>query len=71
LRCGAEYAALADDPHVRVRGLLMKLDSDRRPGTDDIAGNMTGNIERLFASLPKPVKELAITEKPSIELEEN
>jgi hypothetical protein len=63
--------ALADDPHVRVRGLLMKLDSDRRLGTDDIAGNMTGNIERLFASLPKPVKELAITEKPSIELEEN
>jgi ParB-like chromosome segregation protein Spo0J len=52
----AEYAALAETAQLRVRTLLMKLDSDRRNGTDHFTNKFVGIVERLFASLPKPVE---------------
>src|SRR6266850_2005515 len=50
----AEYAALAETAQLRVRTLLMKLDSNRRNGTDHFTNKFVGMVERLFASLPKP-----------------
>jgi hypothetical protein len=52
----AEYAGLADTPPLRVRTLLMKLDSDRRHGADYVASKFTGIVEDLFVRLPKPVE---------------
>jgi N6-adenosine-specific RNA methylase IME4 len=51
----AEYAALAETPQLRVRTLLGKLDSDRRRGADHVSHTFVGQVESVFAQLPKPV----------------
>jgi N6-adenosine-specific RNA methylase IME4 len=50
------YTALGDTALQRVRQLLVKLDSDRRRGTDHVSHKFVGQVERLFARLPKPVE---------------
>jgi hypothetical protein len=51
-----EYAALAKKPALLVRELLIKLDSNRRNGTDHFTSKFTGIVEGLFARLRKPVE---------------
>jgi ParB family chromosome partitioning protein len=50
------YEALGETPPLRVRTLLMKLDSDRRMSTDHYSNKFVGIVERLFAALPKPIE---------------
>jgi hypothetical protein len=49
----ADDAAFVDTPSLRVRTLLMKLDPDRRHGTDYVASEFTGMVEDLFVRFPK------------------
>jgi hypothetical protein len=50
-----EYAAWAETAPLRVRTLLGKLDSDRRRRTDYVSHKFVGQVESVFAQLPKPV----------------
>ncbi len=38
----------------RVRSLLMKLESDRRNGTDYVTNKFVGKTKEIFSGLPKP-----------------
>jgi hypothetical protein len=38
---------------------LMKLDSDRRNGTDHFTNKFVGKVERIFTHLPKPQEWLS------------
>lgn len=51
-----EYAPLSpiQEPKWRVKTLLMKLDSDRRNGTDFFTHKFMGKVQEIFAGLPKP-----------------
>jgi N6-adenosine-specific RNA methylase IME4 len=48
-------AGYGDTPLVRVRTLLTKWDSDRRRNTDHVSHKFMGQVEHLFAQLPKPI----------------
>jgi ParB family transcriptional regulator, chromosome partitioning protein len=50
----ADYAAFGETALLRVRELLTKLDSDRRRDADQVSTKFGGQVDRLFASLPKP-----------------
>lgn len=51
---GLEYADFGNCSVHRVRFVLMKLDSDRRNGTDVFTNKFVGKVQSIFASLPKP-----------------
>ena len=51
---GLEYADYGNASTHRVRFALMKLDSDRRNGTDVFTNKFIGKVQTIFASLPKP-----------------
>jgi hypothetical protein len=46
-------------PVTRVKKLLTKLDSDRRRETDAVSNKFVGQVEAVFAGLPRPVEWLA------------
>jgi hypothetical protein len=48
-----EYLGFGDNSTGRVRFLLGKMDSDRRHETDYFAHKFMGNIETIFANLPR------------------
>jgi len=50
------YSALGPTSLARVKGLLMKLDSDRRMKTDYYSSKFTGIVEKIFTNLPKPME---------------
>lgn len=49
-----EYGGFGDTSVERVRFVLMKLDSDRRTGTDYFSHKFMGKVEAVFNGLPKP-----------------
>lgn len=49
-----EYSGFGGTSVERVRFVLMKLDSDRRHGTDYFANKFIGKVEAIFSGLPKP-----------------
>lgn len=51
---GLEYADYGHESTARVRFVLMKLDSDRRNGTDSFTNKFVGKVEAIFSGLPKP-----------------
>lgn len=53
------YAAFGYKPVDRVKWLLMKLDSDRRTGTDYFSNKFIGKINIIFSNLPKPKEWLS------------
>ena len=42
------------EPKWRVKTLLMKLESDRKNGTDYVSGKFSAKTETIFSGLPKP-----------------
>jgi len=53
---GDEYASIGNiqEPKWRVRTLLMKLESDRKHGTDYFGTKFHAKVESIFSGLPKP-----------------
>jgi len=53
---GDEYASIGNiqEPKWRVRTLLMKLESDRKNGTDYFSTKFHAKVESIFSGLPKP-----------------
>lgn len=49
-----EYSGFGGTSVERVRFVLMKLDSDRRTGTDYFSHKFMGKVEAVFSGLPKP-----------------
>ncbi len=49
-----DYSSYGNTSVERVRFVLMKLDSDRRNGTDFFTHKFVGKVEAIFNGLPKP-----------------
>ncbi|HXH09831.1 MAG TPA: hypothetical protein VNP04_08745 [Alphaproteobacteria bacterium] len=49
------YLAFGGDPPTRVKTSVMKLESDRRHGTNHVAIRFVGIVEFVFARVPKPL----------------
>ena len=56
LECGDEYEKLSplQEPRWRVKMFLMKLESDRKNGTDYFSSKFTAKVKTIFDGLPKP-----------------
>ena len=56
LEFSEEYARLSviQEPKWRVKTLLMKLESDRKHGTDYFGDKFVAKVAEIFSGLPKP-----------------
>ena len=59
----AEYAKIDKPSLQRLAWVLMKLDNARRRDDNVVSHKFVGQIERAFASLPKPVNWRSFYEK--------
>lgn len=53
------YASFGGKSVDRVKWLLMKMDSDRRTGTDYFSNKFIGRVDIIFSNLPKPKEWLS------------